>query len=68
MQGMTVNEFLKSLAEAGFTGSFRATNEEYTFCGTINPDCTITKIKVQTVEESRRKINDMLYRSKTNAN
>lgn len=60
MQAISVNEFINRMAQAGFTGSFRATNGEHTFRGTINPDGTVTKIKVQTAEESRAKIREML--------
>lgn len=56
---MTVNEFIKSMAAAGFDGSFRATNGEHTFRGTINKDGTISKLKVQSVNESRQKIKEM---------
>lgn len=56
---MTVNEFIKSMAAAGFDGSFRATNGEHTFRGTINTDGTISKLKVQSVNESRQKIKEM---------
>lgn len=64
---MTINEFIKNLAAAGFDGDFRATNGEHTYRGTIEVDGKISTIKVQSVEESRRKIQEMLYGSKTNA-
>lgn len=57
---MTVNEFIKSLAANGLHGEFKATNGEHTYKGTIKPDGSITTIKVQTVEESRQKIKDLL--------
>lgn len=63
---MTVNEFIKSMAAAGFDGSFRATNGEHTFRGTINTDGTISKLKVQSVNESRAKIKEMMDANKTN--
>lgn len=63
---MTVNEFIKNMAAAGFTGDFRATNGEHTFRGSIAEGGVISKVKVQTVEESRNKIKEMFYASKTN--
>lgn len=60
---MTVNEFIKSMAAAGFTGDFRATNGEHTYRGTIDKDGKVKVIKVQTAEDSRRKINEILGRS-----
>lgn len=60
---MTVNEFIKSMAAAGFTGDFRATNGEHTYRGTIDKDGNVKVIKVQTAEDSRRKINEILGRS-----
>lgn len=57
---MTVNEFIKSLAANGLHGEFKATNGEHTYKGTIKEDGSITTIKVQTVEESRQKIKDLL--------
>jgi hypothetical protein len=56
---VTVNEFIKNMASQGFTGKFRATNGEHTFVGTINPDGSISKVRVQSAEESRAKIKEM---------
>lgn len=61
---MSINEFIKNMAAAGFDGNFRATNGEYTFRGTINTDGTITKIKVQSSDESRQKIKEMYVNAK----
>jgi hypothetical protein len=58
---VTVNEFIKKMAESGFTGSFRASNGEQSYHGTINEDGTIDKIKVKSVAESRAEINRMLH-------
>lgn len=55
---MTVNEFIKEMASAGFSGSFRATNGENTYRGSIE-DGKISIVKVQSVSESRAKINNM---------
>jgi hypothetical protein len=63
---MSVNEFIKNLAAAGFTGSFRASNDDAVFRGTINEDGSISKIKVQSIEQSRKFIKDMLYGNQTN--
>jgi hypothetical protein len=60
MQKKTVNQFLKEMAEVGFTGNFVATNNQQTYKGTINADKTISVMKVQTVEESKRKIRELL--------
>ena len=62
---MTVNEFLKDMAAAGFSGSFRATNGKQTFRGSIE-DGKISTIKVQTVSESRAKIGEIFNGDKTN--
>ena len=56
----TVNQFIKEMAAAGFTGNFVATNNEQTYKGTINKDGTIKTVRVQTVDESRRKIKEIL--------
>lgn len=62
---MSVNEFIKNMAAAGFTGIFRASNGEHTYLGVINNDGTIEKIKVRSVAESRAEINRILYGSQT---
>jgi hypothetical protein len=56
---MTVNEFIKDMAAAGFDGSFRATNGEHTYRGTIG-DGKVSTVKVQSVAESQRKIRELL--------
>lgn len=56
---MTVNEFIKNMAAAGFDGTFRATNGEHTYRGTIS-DGKVSTIKVQSVAESQRKIRELL--------
>jgi len=63
---MTVNEFIKNMAAAGFTGDFRASNDDAVFRGTIHEDGSISKVKVQSVEQSRKLIKEMFYASKTN--
>ena len=63
---MTVNEFIKNMAAAGFTGEFRATNLQHTYRGTIDANGRVSSVKVQSVEESRRKIQEMLHGNKTN--
>jgi hypothetical protein len=63
---MSVNEFIKNMAAAGFTGSFRATNGEQSYRGSIDANGKISTIKVQTVAESRDKINRMLHGNQTN--
>lgn len=55
----SVNEFIKEMAAAGFDGSFRATNGEHTYRGTIG-DGKVSTIKVQSVAESQRKIRELL--------
>lgn len=55
----SVNQFIKEMAEAGFDGSFRATNGEHTYRGTIG-DGKVSTIKVQSVAESQRKIREIL--------
>ena len=63
---MSVNEFIKNMAASGFTGSFRASNGEQSFRGTINSDGTIEKVKVRTVAESRAEINRILHGNQAN--
>ncbi len=63
---MSVNEFIKSMAAAGFTGSFKATNGEQSYRGSIEDGGKISTIKVKTVEQSRAEIKDMLYGNQTN--
>lgn len=51
------------MAQAGFTFDYRATNGEMTFvgkCQKSGADYVITHKKVQTVDESKRKIKDIL--------
>ena len=57
---MTVNEFITKMAEAGFTGTFRASNGELTIRGTISESGEIKKYRVATAEESRAKIKEMI--------
>ena len=56
---MTVNEFITKMAEAGFTGTFRASNGELTIRGTIGEGGKIEKFRVRTAAESRAKIKEM---------
>ena len=56
---MTVNEFIKDMAAAGFDGSFRATNGEHTYRGTIE-NGKVSTVKVQSAAESQRKIRELL--------
>jgi hypothetical protein len=55
---MTANELIKNMASAGFSGTFRATNGEHTYRGSIE-DGKISIVKVQTVAESRAKIREI---------
>lgn len=55
---MSVNEFIKSMAAEGFSGTFRATNGEHTYRGSIE-DGKISIVKVQTVAESQQKIKEL---------
>lgn len=59
----SVNEFLKDMALAGFAGSFRATNGEHTYRGTIEAG-KISTVKVQSVAESQAKIRELLGHDK----
>jgi hypothetical protein len=63
---MSVNEFIKNMAAAGFTGSFKASNGEQSYRGSIEAGGKISTIKVQTVAESRDKINRMLHGNQVN--
>jgi hypothetical protein len=63
---MSVNEFIKNMAAAGFTGVFRASNGEQSYHGTINSNGTIEKVKVRSVAESRAEINRILHGNQAN--
>lgn len=64
---MSVNEFITKMAEAGFTGTFRASNGELTIRGTISEGGEIKKYRVATAEESRAKIKEMMDANKDRA-
>jgi hypothetical protein len=61
---MTVNEFVKNLAKAGFDFSFRASDGNISVVGQCvrleNNDFKIMSRRLQTVAESREKINRLL--------
>ena len=63
---MSVNEFIKKLAAAGFDFSFRASDGNITVTGECvqlkDHDFRIVSRRVQSVQESRDKINKMLRR------
>jgi hypothetical protein len=63
---MSVNEFIKNMAAAGFTGKFKATNGIHIYRGKIKADGTIDKIKVKTVAESKAEINRILHGNQAN--
>jgi len=63
MSDKTISEFLKEMANAGFTFDYRATNGEMTFvgkCERSGSEYKITHERVQTVAESKAKIKEML--------
>ena len=60
---MTINEFIKNMAAAGFSGDFRATNGEHTYRGSIDSNGVIKTVKVQTVSESREKISGIFKKT-----
>lgn len=57
---MSIDEFIKKLAATGAFGEFIATSEGVKYKGTIKEDGSITRIKVQSISESRQKIKDLL--------
>lgn len=61
---MTVNEFIESMAEAGFEFRFRATNGEMTILGEAVKDkqgkVIVTKRRVKTYEQSKAEIKRIL--------
>ena len=65
---MTVNEFVKSMAEAGFDFTFRATNGEITIVGESvkckDGVCAITKRTITTAAQSRANIKTMFNKDK----
>jgi len=63
MSDKTISEFLKEMADAGFTFDYRATNGEMTFVGKCvksGSEYKITHKRVQTVAESKAKIKEIL--------
>lgn len=63
MQEKTINQFLKEMADVGFTFDYKATNGEVTFVGKCvksGSEYKITHRRLQTVEESRAKIKEIL--------
>lgn len=63
---MTINEFIKNMASAGFSGDFRATNGQHTYRGSIDSNGVIKTVKIQTVSESKEKINEIFKSSNKN--
>ena len=61
---MTINEFIKSMAAEGFNGKFKATNGEHSYRGEIDDKGVITTVKIQTIAESKSKINDIFKNNK----
>lgn len=61
---MTINEFVKSMADAGFDFKFKAENGDMTIVGEsvmcADGKCIITKRRVMTVDESRKAIKNIL--------
>ena len=51
------------MASAGFSGTFRATNGEHTYRGSIE-DGKISIVKVQTAAESQAKIRELFGHDK----
>ena len=63
MENKTINQFIKEMADAGFTFDYRASNGEVTFVGKCvksGSEYVVTHRKVQTANESRSKIKEML--------
>ncbi len=63
MSEKTISQFLKEMAEAGFTFDYRATNGEMTFvgkCEKSGSEYKITHRRLQTVAESKAKIKKIL--------
>lgn len=61
---MTIDEFVKSMAVAGFDFKFRAQGEGITIVGESimckDGKCVITKHRVMTADESRQAIKNIL--------
>lgn len=63
MTEKSINQFIKEMADAGFTFDYRATNGEMTFIGNCvksGSQYVIEHKRVQTVDESRSKIKEIL--------
>jgi len=62
MENKTINQFIKEMADAGFTFDYRASNDEVTFVGKCvksGSEYVVTHRKVQTADESRNKIKEI---------
>ena len=63
MQEKTISQFLKEMADAGFTFDYKATNSEVSFVGKCvksGSEYKITHRRLKTVEESKAKIKEIL--------
>lgn len=66
---MTINEFVRSMADAGFEFNFKAQNGDITIVGESimcnDGKCVVKKRKVLTADESRKAIKTMFNKDKT---
>lgn len=63
MTEMTCNEFVKSMRDAGFSFTYRATNGTQTFTGEVKASGESEVKQVKTAEQSRQEIKQ-LFKSK----
>jgi len=61
---MTCNEFLKAMAAEGFTGKFRATNDEMVISGEIKQGGEIQTVRHKSREENSAELKSILKQLK----
>ena len=59
MSEKTCNQFIQEMKMAGFEFTYRATNGNQVFTGTVTQDAQVKITKIATSHESRQRIKDM---------
>jgi hypothetical protein len=64
MSDMTCNQFVRAMADAGFSFTYRATNGDVVINGEVKSSGETTAVKSKSVTQSRREIKELFERSK----
>jgi hypothetical protein len=59
MSDMTCNQFVRSMAEAGFSFTYRATNGDMVINGEVKSSGETTAVQSKSAAQSRQEIKDM---------